>query len=41
MAESHEAPDDDAGNQVARVTFLWTMITAAAFIGTVFVFILR
>ena len=41
MADSHETPDDEAGNQVARITFLCTVITAAAFIGTVFVFILR
>ena len=39
MAE--EKPGDpDAANQVARVTFLWTMILAAGFIGSIVVFIL-
>ena len=41
MADSLEKPDDEAANQVARATFLWTLITAAAFVGVVFVFILR
>ena len=40
MADSHEVPDDEAGNAVARTTFHWTLITAAAFVGVVVVYIL-
>lgn len=35
-----ETRDDEWGNQMARGTFRWTVITAVLFIGTVFVFIL-
>ena len=40
MADSHEVPDDEAGNEAARVTFRWTMITAAGFVAAVLVFVL-
>lgn len=40
MAEE-ETRDEGWGDKVAGVTFLWTMILAVAFIGAVFIFILR
>lgn len=36
-----ESRDEQWGNKVAGVTYFWTVILAAAFIGAVFVFILR
>jgi hypothetical protein len=36
-----ESRDDGWGNKVAGVTWFWTMILAVAFVGVVFVFILR
>lgn len=40
MAEE-EGRDEGWGDKVAGVTFMWTMILAVAFIGSVFIFILR
>jgi len=40
MAEE-ETRDEGWGDKVAGVTFIWTMIIAVAFIGAVFIFILR
>jgi len=36
-----ETRDEGWGDKVAGVTFFWTVILAVAFIGAVFVFILR
>lgn len=41
MAGSNEAHDENEGNHVAHVTFVWTLIIAAAFVAAVFIFILR
>jgi hypothetical protein len=41
MGDMEEKSKDEDGNQVARVTFLLTMILAAGFVGTIFVFVLR
>lgn len=36
---AHETRDEDWGNMVARITFIATIITAALFVGAVFLFI--
>jgi len=40
MAED-ERPPEDFGNEVAKKTFIWTMILAVLTIGSVVAFILR
>ena len=40
MADHHDTPDDEAGNETARGTFFWTMVLAACFVGTVIVYVL-
>lgn len=39
MAEE-ESRDEGWGDKVAGVTYMWTVILAVAFIGSVFIFIL-
>jgi len=41
MGNMEEKSTSADGNQVARVTFVLTMILAAGFVGTIFFFILR
>jgi len=41
MADKDDRPSDDWGNWVARWTFIWSMVLAALYVGTVFIFILR
>lgn len=41
MGDMEEKSKDEDGNQAARVTFLFTMILAAGFVGSIFFFILR
>ena len=40
MASHREADSDHWGNNVARVTFIGTLVLAALFAGAVFLFIL-
>ena len=40
MADDRD-PSDDWGNFVAKWTFIWTVILAVLYVGTVFIFILR
>ena len=41
MADHSDRPDDDWGDVVAKWTFVSTVILAALYAGSVFVFILR
>ena len=41
MADDHDGPDDQWGNKLAHMTFIWTLILAAMYCGVVFIFILR
>jgi hypothetical protein len=40
MAGGDESRDDQWGNITARKTFIWTLISAVLFVGSVAVFIL-
>ena len=40
MAEHREADSDDWGDFMAHRTFVWALILAAGFVGSVFLFIL-
>jgi len=39
MAEE-ETRDPEAGNRLARLTFIWTVIFAAGFVGSIVAFVL-
>lgn len=40
MAGGDESRDDQWGNVTARKTFIWTLISAVLFVGSVAIFIL-
>ena len=40
MADGDETRDDEWGNLTARKTFIWTLIGAVLFVGSVAIFVL-
>jgi len=41
MADGDETRDDQWANRIARMTFIWTVISAVLFVGSVAIFILN